>query len=313
MKLFNGKEDSLYLTRKQWTKLFVAFSIMVLILYVAAMIASLCGSKYFILNYQNEQMDRIESFLREHQIYPLAVWVFTTIEFSVVITFVQLKLPKWYYMVPFYALAMIISATIPTMPVVFYTFYPFAFHIIIPIIDQSIQNHKTKDKFSWKRYLYCLLRLAIAVVTVLILQAMILIIKAGYFDGQNHILSLSANFIYSIEYDIALAVILFTILLVYREKGDSKSWVTFQAHGSSSQTSMMPLQKSNTKKNLTKTQRNKIRLLYVKLYLSQLGAFLLVMVLPFLLGKVLEFLVMYVAFCVARYILGFKYSLHYKK
>ena len=126
MKLFNGKEDSLYLTRKQWTKLFVAFSIMVLILYVAAMIASLRGSKYFILNYQNEQMDRIESFLREHQIYPLAVWVLTTIEFSVVITFVQLKLPKWYYMVPFYALAMIISATIPTMPVVFYTFYPFS-------------------------------------------------------------------------------------------------------------------------------------------------------------------------------------------
>lgn len=313
MKLFNGKEDSLYLTRKQWTKLFVAFSIMVLILYVAAMVASLCGSKYFILNYQNEQMDRIESFLREHQIYPLAVWVFTTIEFSVVITFVQLKLPKWYYIVPFYALAMIISATIPTMPVVFYTFYPFAFHIIIPIIDQLIQNHKTKDKFSWKRYLYCLFRLVIAVVTVLILQAMILIIKAGYFDGQNHILSLSANFIYSIEYDIALAVILFTILLVYREKGDSKSWVTFQAHGSSSQTSMKPSQKSNTKKNLTKTQRNKIRLLYIKFYLTQLGAFLLVMVLPFLLGKVLEFLVMYVAFCVARYILGFKYSLHYKK
>ena len=65
--------------------------------------------------------------------------------------------------------------------------------------------------------------------------------------------------------------------------------------------------------NLTKTQKRKIRFLYVKLYVTQLGAFLLIMTLPFLLGKVFEFLVMYLAFAIARYILGFKYSLHYKK
>ena len=76
---------------------------------------------------------------------------------------------------------------------------------------------------------------------------------------------------------------------------------------------MKQSQKSNTKKNLTKTQRNKIRLVYVKFYLTQLGAFLLLMILPFLLGKVFEFLVMYLSFAVARYLLGFKYSLHYKK
>lgn len=309
MKLFNKEEDSMYLTKRQWARLFIAFSIMVLILYAAAMIASLCGSKYFILNYQNEQMDRIESFLSEHKIMPLLNWVFTTIEFSIVTSFVLKKLPKWYYILSFYGLAMIVSATIPSMPLIFYTFYPFAFHLIIPMIDQLIENHR----IVWKKYLHCLIRLIVAVICVLILQAMILVIKAGYFDGQNHVMNLSATFIYALEYDIALSVILFTILLVYKGKGDSGLWVTFQHHGSSSQTSMKPSQKSNTKKNLTKTQRNKIRLLYAKLYLSQLGAFLLVMVLPFLLGKVLEFLVMYVAFCVARYILGFKYSLHYKK
>ena len=37
------------------------------------------------------------------------------------------------------------------------------------------------------------------------------------------------------------------------------------------------------------------------------------MVLPFLLGKVFEFLMMYLAFAVSRYTLGFNYSLHYKK
>ena len=66
-------------------------------------------------------------------------------------------------------------------------------------------------------------------------------------------------------------------------------------------------------KNLNPKQKNKLRLLYVKFYLTQLGAFILLMILPFLLGKVLEFLVMYLAFAITRYLLGFNYSLHYKK
>ena len=308
MKLFNSKEDSLYLTRKQWTKLFLAFSIMVLILYTVAMICSLCGSTYFILDYQNTQMDKIEAFLTKYKIMPLLNWVFTTIEFCIVSSFVLKKLPKWYYILPFYGIAMIVSATIHSMPIIFYTIYPFIFHIFIPLIDQFV----TKRQINIQEYLFCLLRLVIAVIVVLVLQAMILIIKAGYFDGQNHIQNLSAAFIYAIEYDIALSVILFTILLVHREKGDGNLWAMFHKAGSSSQTSKTQLQ-SSLQKNLTKTQKNKLRRLYVKLYLTQIGAFLLVMILPFILGKVLEFLVMYLAFCVARYILGFKYSLHYKK
>ena len=35
------------------------------------------------------------------------------------------------------------------------------------------------------------------------------------------------------------------------------------------------------------------------------------MILPFLFGKVFEFLLMYLCFAIVRYILGFKYSLHY--
>ena len=308
MKLFNGKEDSLYLTRKQWTKLFLAFSVMVLILYTVAMICSLCGSTYFILDYQNTQMDRIEAFLTKYKIMPLLNWVFTTIEFCIIISFILKKFPKWYYVLPFYGIAMIVSATIPSMPIVFYTIYPFVFYIIIPLIDQFV----TKRQINIHEYLYCIVRLLIIVIVVLVLQAMILIIKAGYFDGQNHIQNLSSAFIYAIEYDIALSVILFTILLIYREKGDSNLWAMFHKAGSSSQTSKTQSQ-SSLQKKLTKTQKNKLRRLYVKLYLTQIGAFLLVMILPFILGKVLEFLVMYLAFCVARYILGFKYSLHYKK
>ena len=157
-----------------------------------------------------------------------------------------------------------------------------------------------------------MLRYLIALVVSLVLQAMITVIKAGYFDGQNHIMNLSAHFIYAIEYDIALSVVLTTVaLFLYREKGDSKLWISHTL-GGSSQTSKTQSPKSNTK-NLTKTQKNKIRLLYIKLYAIQIGTFLLIMVLPFLMGKVFEFLVMYLAFAITRYILGFKYSLHFKK
>ena len=304
MKLFNGKEDSLYLTRKQWTKLFVAFSIMVLVLYAIAMICSLCGIDYFILKFQNTQLDKIEEFMQARKLQPLISWIFNTIEFGIVISFILKRFPKWYYVLCFYALAMIVSATMPFVPIIFYQIYPFIFYLIIPIFDK-------KPKF--KQYLFCVLRLAIAVLVTYTLQVMIYVIKDGNWSFSNNIMSLSTHFIYAIEYDIALAVILFTILLVYREKGDSKLWVMFHTPGGFSQNSMKQSQKSNTKKNLTKTQKRKIRWLYFKLYVTQIGAFSLLMILPFVLGKLIEFLIMYLAFAIARYILGFNYSLHYKK
>lgn len=302
-------KDSLYLSKSQWRRLFLAMTIMVVALYTVAMIFSLCGSKYFILNYQNEQMDMIEAFMQERKIQPLISWWFDTLEFTIVSCFVIRKLPKWYYVLPFYGLAMIVSATIPSMPIIFYTLYIFAFHFIIPLIDQLV----TTKIISGKIYLKQLLRLLIAIAIVYTLQVMIFVIKNGEWSFENHISNLSTHFVYAIEYDIALSVILFTAVLLFdKEKGDSNLWVTFHTHGLSSQTSMKQSQKSNPKK-LSKTQKNKIRLLYARFYLTQLGAFLLLMVLPFFLGKVLEFLVMYLAFAVARFILGFKYSLHYKK
>lgn len=312
MKLFNGKDDALYLTKKQWTKLFVAMSILTILLYIGAMVASLCGSKYFILNYQNTQMDRIETFLTQYNIYHLVMWFYSTVEYFIILTFVIKRIPKWYYILAFYGIAVIFYYTLHVGSA-FFNIYPFIFYLTIPIIEQIKDNRKDvyRPKFSFKKYLICVLRVAIATVLTLILQAMILVIKSGSFNGQNNIMNLSATFIYAIEYDIALLVLLFSItLLSNREKGDSE---LCQVPGGSSQTSKKQSQTSNTKKNLTKTQKNKIRILYLKTYLIQLGAFLLVMILPFLLGKVLEFLIMYLSFAVARYILGFNYSLHYKK
>lgn len=306
------KTESPYLDKPQWRKLFLATSVMIVCLYLVAMAFSLCGSKYFILDYQNGQMDRIESFLTEYRLIEAFKHLFAVLEYSIILAFVIDAKPKWYYILPFYAVPVILYYSFNGLPDFVQSMIPFAFYLSIPAIEQTISNRKSpyKERFQLKKYLKCLLRLAIAVALTLLLQMVILVIKSGSFDGKYVSMNMSGDFVYAIEYDIALATILFTIgLFLNREKGDSELCTH---HGGSSQTSKRQSLKSNAR-NLTKTQRNKIRLLLLKVYLIQIGAFLLVMVLPFLLGKVFEFLVMYTAFCVARYILGFDYSLHYKK
>ena len=312
MKLLKNEEDNnLYLSKSQWTRVLIAVSFITLITYSIAMIFSLSGNDYFILNYQNSQMDKIESFMSERKIMPLVNWLFSTLEYAIIMFFVLNKRPRIWYIVAFYAIAMIFSATIPSLPTYFYTLYTIFFEITIPILDQYI----SKRQISMKKYFsFNIVRYVIAKLIALALQIMIYTIKAGQFSLTNHIMNLSATFIYAIEYDIALSVLLLTTALyIDRGKGGNKIWATYQPHSGSSQISTTQSQKSYLKKQLTKKQKNKIRWLYIKFYFIQLFGFLLLMALPFLLGKVLEFLLMYLSFAIVRYILGFKYSLHYKK
>lgn len=236
--------------------------------------------------------------------------LFLTLEFSIVSSFILQKKVPIYYVLSFYVL-LVVPALFVDFPDFYYSIYPFIFYLIIPLLDKWIH----KQKVSFKGYLFQLLRLIIAVGITYLLQVMIYVIKAGYFSVSNHVLPLSGYFIYSLEYDIALLVILVTVsLFINREKGDSKQWTKSQAPGGSSQITKINSQKfSSLAKNLTKTQRTKLARFWIKLYLIQILGFLLLMVLPFIMGKVLEFLVMYLSFAVVRYFLGFKYSLHYKK
>ena len=100
MKLF--KTESPFLEKHEWRKLLLATSIMVLILYAVAMVFSLCGSDIFIVKYQNTQMDKIEAFLKDNKIYPMAMWIFTTLECTIITTFTLFKKPKFYYILPYF-------------------------------------------------------------------------------------------------------------------------------------------------------------------------------------------------------------------
>ena len=312
MRLFNEENDSLYLSKDQWRKIFLATSIMTIVLYIVAMICSSLGSKQFILNYQNEHMDNIESFLRTNKIYGLVNIAFLTLEFEVIVSFILRKIPNVLYTLAFYGVGVLCAYFMDTT--LAFSLFPFVFYLSMPIIEQIRDNRKVAPKkhWSWKQYLFCLIRLAIATGISFLLQAFIVIIKNGYYDNLNRKITLSAQFVYEIEYLIALLIILYTIhLFMVREKGD-RLWATDKVLGGYSQTSKMQSQKSKPK-NLSKAQRKKIKLFYLKLYLIQIAGFSILMILPFLCSKVLEFLMMYLAFAIARAILGFKYSLHFKK
>ena len=309
MKLF--KTDSPYLTKDQWRRLFLALSIMTIVLYVAAAIASYCGSTYFLISYHNEQLDRIQLYLAMHKMFPAMLWVFSTIEFTIIVSFALRKRVKWYFILIYYLVPVLVASLFPKTPVLVYTIGTLVYQVLVVMAEQLIAT----KRINWKLFLKQVLMLAIAQAVSYSLQWLIYIIKSGYATSTTHIMNLSSQFVYSLEYNLALLVILFTIsLFINREKGDSKSWATYQVQFGSSQTSKKKSQKSSQMmKKLTKTQRSKLRRLYIKVYLTQTLGFLLLMVLPFLLGKVLEFLIMYFSFAIARYILGFKYSLHYKK
>ena len=307
MKLFN-KTNSPYLSKLELRKIFLAISVMTLILYSIAMIVSLCGSDIFIVKYQNESMDRIEAFMTKHSIQSLLSWMFATLEFSIITSFITKKRCKWYYVVGYYIIPVIIAFIFPQIPSTFYTILTIFFYVIVILIDSFV----FKNEHKGKKFGFEMLMLLISQVVAYTLQLMIYIIKAGYFSVENHRMTMSAHFIYAIEYDIALSVLLFTIALyIDKEKGDSGLWVTYHTQSGFSQTSKTKSQRLSLM-NLSKKQKNRLIWLYVRLYLIQVLGFTFIMVLPFLMGKVLEFLVMYLAFAVIRYILGFKYSLHFK-
>lgn len=314
MKLFNGKDDEMFLTKEKWRKLFLATSLMIIVLYIVAMICSTNGSNMFILRYENAHLDKVEKFMREQKLMGLVTALFLTLEFSIVLSFIINKRTEIYYPAIFY-FTLIIPAFLFDLPDFYYSIIQFPFYLGIPLIEQYVENKYESvptKKFSFKKYLICLLKLVFAIGATYLLQVIIYAIKTGNFAFSNNIMTLSGYVIYSIEYDIALFIILFTIrLYINKEKGDKQSWTKSQDLGGFSQTLKIKSQKSTT--NLSKTQKKKIKFFYFRLYLTQIVGFTLLMVLPFLLGKVLEFLIMYLAFAIARYILGFKYSLHYKK
>lgn len=314
MKLIVDNEP--YLTKRQIFKVLLALNIMVVALYLVAMIFSLCGSPEFIINYHNDRLNQIYNWLNDRHIYPLVAYLFSTLEFFIITWFILDKRPNFLYPLIFYAIPVIVSFITTKVPLFVWSIYPIIWYFVLPVIDRKIyQKHRD---FNFKIYMKDYgFKVLIAMAITYFYQFLIYIFKTGILKAGNSVNGLELAFIFNLEYYIALIIAFSFVSLCFKEKGDNKLWATYLKAGGFSQMSKKKSQRlnSNPKKttNLTKAQQKKLRLFYAKVLICQCLGFLLLMVLPVLLGKLFEFLMMYFAFALVRAILGFKYSLHYKK
>lgn len=303
MKLFRDKEP--FLTKEQKFKIFMLLTLLIIGMYCIALTCSLCGLKTFICDYHNNRLHAIEIFLRSHKIYALATASFMVFESYIVVCFVRRKIMHFAYPLILYAIIVGLGFLNLHLPSIVYTAIAMSSCLIIPIIDMAICEKKVRGK----SYLFCLIRFAIGIGFCLFYQLFIYGIKSGMMRYTNGIYSLESTFNYNLEYYIALIISFLFMNLFFEGKGDNEKWTTFQAVGSSSQIS----KKKSQRLNLSKKQQKKIKRLYFRILLVQAIGFTILMVLPFLLGKLFEFLTLYFSFAIARAFLGFKYSLHYRK
>ena len=196
MKLLN-KDEGLWLSKTQWRKVFLAVSIITIVLYSVAIVFSLCGSDMFILNYQNAQMDKIEAFAKEHYLMPVINSVLLVIETTILLCFILKDKPKWYYIVSFEAIILVLCYALNISNSLIYTSAIVLFCILVPLIEMLIKE----KKFIIKKYGLYLLKAVICLSLNMLLEFMVFVIKAGYFDGVNHIQPLSSAFCYALEND----------------------------------------------------------------------------------------------------------------
>lgn len=276
--------------------------ILMVVLYGIAIILTLTGHDYFITQYHNDTLQLIQDKLTEwHLIYFLES-LFIVIESTIIQFYIIQKKPNIFVLVGMF-IVIGLCQTFKLLPIWSYSLIITIFYLVLPLFYKEYRN-----KNYWKPFV----RLLIIMVVTFILQYVIKVIKGNLLEFKQDVIPLSLVFIFNVEYYLALALIISWLVLM--QEGVSKLW-TAGIHGGSSQTSRTKLWKSNPKTttNLTNKQKRKLRLLYARLFITQSLGFLFVMLFPIIIGKWLEFMIVYLSFALTRYVLGFKKSLHFKR
>lgn len=296
----NTKQPIFFISKSRLTKILGYNLLLLVILYIIALILTFIGHNYFISQYNNDTLQIVEEKLTEwHLIYFLSS-LFTCIESTIVQFFILRKKPKWYVLLTIF-IAFGLLQTFHLLPNPAYAIILIGIYVLVPLLYKEYRS---------KNYWHILIRIVVIMIITFILQYVIAVIRLNTIEIEQLTLPLSLVFIFNVEYYLALALIVAWLVLL--QEGVSKKW-TVLTHGGSSQISTTKSWKSNQKKNLTKKQKTKLRLLYARLFITQGLAFLFIMLFPIFIGKWTEFMVVYLSFAITRYILGFKKSLHFKR
>lgn len=112
--------NPLGISKREWVKVLGANLALLLAIYAIALVATLCGSDFFLLNFHSDDLARIETTLRGWGIYPLVQTAFSTVETTIIASYVAKTKPKWWYAVGYFVvfvtLNLILTATIGFVP-----------------------------------------------------------------------------------------------------------------------------------------------------------------------------------------------------
>lgn len=276
--------------------------ILMVVLYGIAIILTLTGHDYFITQYHNDTLQLIQDKLTEWHLIYFINGLFATIESAIIQFYILKRKPNIFVLLGIF-ISFSLLMTFHLLPNWAYTLIITCLYLLIPLLYKEYRS---------KNYLKILIRLVIIMIITFVLQYAIKVIKTNSIYLIQEVCPLSILFILNVEYYLALSLVVAWLMLM--QEGVLKLW-TAGAHGGSSQTSRTKLWKSNQKTttNLTNKQKRKLRLLYARLFITQSLGFLFVMLFPILIGKWLEFMIVYLSFALTRYVLGFKKSLHFKR
>ena len=297
--------NPLGISKKEWTRVLGVNLALLLIVYTIALICTLCGSDFFLLTTQNDSLQRMEDLMRSWNVYPLVQIGFATIEEAIILCFITLKKPKWWWIASYFGLRVInnviwfnATGSVPAWSSTIINF-GFAFAFVV--------SYKKKMLLPFVRFL-------IAVVVTLALNGLITLFRTKI--GELYHIYTNIQFFYlSLEYDTALCLVLGLLALVIPWHGRKgvPAWETTSVAGGSSPTlKTKPRTNLPTNNELTDAQKRKIRKLKARVFVVQSLALVFVFSFPIFVGKPVEFSLAYVSFCLTRLVLGFNRSLHFK-
>lgn len=296
------------ITKKEWTRVVGANLALLLLVYLIALITTLCGSDFFLLKVDGGAIAALEDTLRSWNVNFLVPLAFASIEETIILCFVCLSKPKFWWPLSYFAMYLafyfVFAFTINSIP----GWLPFALGFPYAVAIGLVSARKD-FKHWWKP----MVRLLIAAAASIVLNFMIFFFRTKLIS-LGTILSSTSLFYLSVEYDLALSLVLgFIALLMTREKGVSKCQMHRVAGGSSptsTKCSPKPLPKRNDQ--LPPSLLKKAKRIRAMAFAAQTAALIAISLFPIIVGKGTEFAIMYVSFCLTRLILGFKKSLHFK-
>ena len=300
--------NPLGISKREWTMVLGVNLAILVGAYLVAVIFTMAGSPAFLLNFNSEALDSIESTLRGWGIYPVLQILFSAVEATILAAYASQKKVKWYFVIGFIAVR-IITNVVFTQTLGYYpTFIPILIELAFVLLLAGL-SFKTK---GWKRVS---IRFLVGFVVALVFNVLISLFRMKVIEFHLTNIQLSVDLALNIEGDLALGLTLgfLTMVANNREKGDEVCPTNRVASGSSPTTTNCSPKPLKTKRNnLPPKIARKLRVMKIKVAVLQTVALFVIAALPFFTGRAIEFSLCYISFCATRFVLGFSRSLHFK-